>query len=163
MKKIIFPAIALMMAACAQSPVEKANALLSDYPIDFGMASKLDSVYDYPRALQFRTMADSVTLLAEHQLEALIDTLSYHKANGTLGEIQDYGEMMKNGIVAMHKKALSFQNEATFIVFDKSISQEQKEFVGYSFISTNDTCEYTVYLNPSITAIIGFERTSRKK
>lgn len=154
---------ATLIGCTNETPEQKANKLLSDFPLEVGAVSKLDSIYGYQEAFDMILKADSIYLAIDNFVSERVNTLSALRKLGQENKVDSLARATQSTAVAMAQEALKLKNDANSIEFNNGIDGEPKNFLGYCYISRNDSCEYEIYFDTTVTRILGYSRHNNKK
>ena len=165
MKRLVyFMLVGAFLFGCSnRTPEQKANELLSNFHLKVGDVSKLDSIVGYKEAFEKRLKADSINLAIDSFVSELVKTLSALQIMGLEHKVDSLARSAKSSALAMAQEALRLNNDASSIEFNNGIDNKPKEFLGYRFVSRNDSCVYEIYFDTHVTQILGYSRQNKKK
>lgn len=155
MRKVLITfALMILFVGCNKNDIEKADGLLQSYSPKFGSVTKLDSVYDYQSSFEYKIKAILLRNDADSLLKQRISTLSKMKEQDMLEEMNKTAQQTKETITQMIKTAYEYDSQANSISFQKQVENEKPIFLGYKYISNNDSCSYVVYFDKPLSKIL---------
>lgn len=160
-KECIFLIMAVLLASCGTSTVDRANNLAKGDNLDIGEITYLDSILDFPESYEYVIKAADLRFDADSILKARIEMLEEMKSNGMLEEMEKLAIQTKDRVTSLIKTAMEYDNMASLIRLKNEVKGSEKKFMGYRFISDNDSCKYTVYFNSDVSKIVCIDKTSR--
>lgn len=163
-KAISIAFIGVMFIACSnKTPEQRANELLSTFPLNVGNVTKLDSVIGYQEAFAMRLKADSIHLAIDSFVSERVNTLTALREMGQTEKVDSLARATQSSAIAMAQEALGLRQDANSMEFNNEVDGKPKDFLGYRYISHNDSCEYEIYFDPAVNQILGYSRHNNKK
>ena len=162
-KLLISISIVILFFGCTKNNVQRANDLLQKHSSEYGSVTKLDSVFGYQesfdnlqKAAKFKHDADSI-------LQMKVSSLKEMKRKGMIDAMDRTARMTQKTILNMYNAAYEYDKEAISVDFEKKIKGIPKTFLGYKYISQNDSCTYVIYYDKDITKILFIDKKLRTK
>lgn len=153
--------LAALITGCDLTNEQKAESLLKSIPIEFTPISQLDSIFGYPESFELTVKAAVIRSDADSILKEKLTSLKELKNNNMTEEMYKLAGQTKEQITNMITTAQNYDNRAATIMLKKSTQGVAKDFLGYEYTSTNDSCSYTVYFNKEITKILCIKKDSK--
>lgn len=153
--------LAALITGCDLTNEQKAESLLKSIPIEFTPISQLDSIFGYPESFELTVKAAVIRSDADSILKEKLTSLKELKNNNMTEEMYKLAGQTKEQITNMITTAQNYDNRAATIMLKKSKQGVAKDFLGYEYTSTNDSCSYTVYFNKEITKILCIKKDSK--
>lgn len=163
-KSLPIALLALLMAACGKSDVEKANALLqSQYPeiAQLGTITQLDSLFDVEESLVLRAQAAQISRESDSIVKAKLPLLKFLKEAGESQKCADMAKEITDMVVEMQTKVLELRQEANGKSFNAKLEFQGSHptvktlpFAGYVATIKNDSLEFNIYFNTKVNNIL---------
>lgn len=153
-KQFLILCLTALITGCSLTNEQKAESLLKSILIEFTPISQLDSIFDYPESFDLTLKATIIRSDADSILKEKLTSLKELKDNNMVEEMYKLAGHTKEQITNMITTAQNYDNRAAAIILKKSTQGVAKDFLGYRYTSTNDSCSYTVYFNKEITKIL---------
>ena len=145
-----------LITGCTSSPINRANDLLNERTnLSFGKIEKLDSVLDYPDSFDYTIKSINVSEEADTLLKNKISMLTELQNSGNTDILQQSAERAREEVINLIKVAEQYSNKAALNTMKNKAKNSSKEFLGWKYVSKNDSCTYVVYYNNDVTKILG--------
>lgn len=157
MKKfLLLLCLVALITGCSSSPINRANDLLNERTnLSFGKIEKLDSVLDYPDSFDYTIKSINVSEEADTLLKNKISMLTELQNSGNTDILQRSAERAREEVINLIKVAEQYSNKAALNTLKNKAKNSSKKFLGWKYVSKNDSCTYVVYFNNDVTKILG--------
>lgn len=153
--------LAALITGCGKTPQQKATLLLNNQSLPLGEITQLDSVIGYAECFDCKLKAIKISLNADSLLSQRMKSLTELESKGMNEEMRTLALRTKEEITNMYQSSLGYTQRAATIELKKEMQNTAQDFLGWKYISSNDSCTYTVYFNKDVSSIIGIAKEKR--
>lgn len=159
MRTFLMLCLAALITGCNESPERKATMLLSKENFSHDSNLKLDSILSYQEVFSKNMEAISIENEAQEKVNKFVkygNSLSENDRN--TDSFKNSVSITKNEAVSLMNTAKVYKQDAAGIEFKNNLKGIKREFVGWKYISKNDSCSYIIYFDKEVSQILGVEK-----